>query len=123
MGKLDMDLLFGIACGIVGIVWLIKGSYDRKTAIRLPGEIKDYSRDGQGNYFPLIGFHYQGQDLTLSAANGSRKPKYEVGTAVEVLYRPSNQKYVNIAGSNRDLVYSVIFLVCGIGMVICNLLR
>ncbi len=122
MGKLDMDLLFGIVCGIAGIVWLIKGSYDRKTAIRLPGEIKDYSQDGQGNYFPLIGFHYQGQDLTLSAANGSSKPKYEVGTAVEVLYRPSNQKYVNIVGSNRDLVYSVVFLVCGVGIVICNLL-
>lgn len=43
MGKLDMDLLFGIVCGIAGIVMLIKGIYDRKTAIRLSGEIRDYS--------------------------------------------------------------------------------
>ena len=123
MGKLDMDLLFGIACFVAGILCMIKVIYERKTAIRLQGEISGYSQDGQGNYFPLVGFHYQGQDLTIPGANGSSKPKYEVGTEVEVLYRPSNQKYVNIAGSNRDIVYSIVFLVCGIGIVICSILR
>ena len=120
---MSKDLLFGIACIVAGIACLIKVIYERKTAVHLQGEISGYSQDGKGNYYPLVDFHYQGQDLTIPGANGSGKPKYEVGTAVEVLYRPSNQKYVNIAGSNSDIVYSIIFFVAGIGIVICKLLK
>ena len=120
---MDRDLLFGIVCIVAGILCLIKVIYERKTAIHLQGVISGYSQDGKGNYFPLVKFKYQGQDLSIPGANGSSKPKYQEGTSVEVLYRPSNQKYVMIAGSNSDIVYSVIFLVCGIGLVVCNLLR
>ncbi len=119
---MDRDLLFGIVCFVAGVLCIIKVIYERKTAIRLPGTITGNSQDGRGNYFPIVAFQYEGQEYSIPGGNGSSKPKYSEGDKVEVLYRPSNQKYVNLVGSNLDIVYSIVFLVAGIALIICNVM-
>lgn len=117
----DRNFLFGLVALVAGVVCLIKVIYERKTSIRLPGKVSGNSVDGNGNYYPVVTFTYNGQEYNISGANGSSKPKYTEGQSVEVLYRPSNQKYVNIVGSNLDIIIGVILTICGLIMTIIKL--
>lgn len=67
-------------------------------------------------------FQYNGQDMKLRAANGGNK-KLNQNDPVEIIYRLGKAKYVNIAGDNKDVVIAVGITVCGIGLIICKILR
>lgn len=119
---MDRNTLFGIVAFIAGVLCMIKAVAERKTAIRLAGKITGFmQRDG--NYFPVIGFSYEGNEYSIPAANGAKQPKGNVGDEVEVLYRPKNQKYVNLVGSNTDIILSVVFLVGGAALIVLQFFR
>lgn len=67
-------------------------------------------------------FQYNGQDMKLLAANGGNK-KLNRNDPVEIIYRLGKAKYVNIVGDNKDVVIAVGITVCGIGLIICKILR
>ncbi len=119
----DKDFLFGLVAFIVGVICLIKVIYERKTSVRLPGVVASNTRDGNGNYYPVVTFTYNGQEYNIEGANGSNKPKYTEGQQVEVFYRPSNQKYVNIVGSNLDIIVGAGLTICGLIITIINIMQ
>lgn len=104
--------MFGFLAFVAGILCLIKVVYERKTSIRIDGVISSFAQNS-GNYFPVVTFNYEGEELTMRAANGGSKPKGNVGDSVVVLYRPKNQKYVNLVGSNGDITVAVVLIVLG----------
>lgn len=108
---------------VAGVICMAKVIYERKTGIKIKGKIIGFTRDARGNYYPMTEFTYENETYHISGANGSSKPKGKEGDEVEILYRPSNQKYVNIIGSNLDIVISVILMVCGAVMLIIKLGR
>lgn len=48
--------------------------------------------------------------------------KHKEGDRVDIVYRPSKAKYVNILGDNHDIYISVALIVCGLVMVILRLI-
>ena len=60
--------------------------------------------------------------MKLRAANGGNK-KLNQNDTVEIIYRLGKAKYVNIVGDNKDVVIAVGITVCGIGLIICKILR
>ena len=65
-----------------------------------------------------------GQELEARAANGDKgnKMKHKEGDRVDIVYRPSKAKYVNILGDNHDIYISVALIACGLVMVILRLI-
>lgn len=115
------NVLFGFMAFVAGIICLIKVMYERKTSLRIDGVISSFAQNS-GNYFPVVTFTYEGNEYTMRAANGGSKPKGNVGDAVEVLYRPKNQKYVNLTGSNGDIMVAVVLIVLGAALLAIGLL-
>lgn len=110
--------VIGILTLIAGIVYFSKAIYERKSAIKIDGVISSFAEKA-GDYFPMVTFQYEGNEYTMRGVNGGSKRKGNVGDKVEVYYRPKNQKYVNLAGSNGDIVVAVVLLV--LGAVLCVL--
>lgn len=111
MGHRDWN--FAIMVILAGVLCIVKCIYDRKGAVRLQGTVTGFVQNEYGIYFPVITFTYQGQELSMRAANGNKKPKGQEGDSAEVLYRPKNQKYVHLAGNNHDIVVAAALLVLG----------
>lgn len=117
----NWKLIGGAILAVVAILMVIKGIYDRATAIRIAGEIVEFSRNPQGYYFPIVTFMYKGQILNMPLANGSSTPKGNVGDQVIVLYNPKNIKNVNIAGNYTDIIMGILVGAYGILTVITEL--
>ena len=108
---MDKQFLFEVAVLVAGILCLLKGYLDRKGE-KLSGVVSGFvNMDGYD--FPMIRFQYNGQELEARAANGDK---------VDIVYRPSKAKYVNILGDNHDIYISVALIVCGLVMVILRLI-
>lgn len=105
-------LLFGVLSLLAGIVYYVKAQYERKKSVRIDGIISSFEQNG-GNYFPVVTFCYEDDEYTMRAANGGSRMNGEVGDAVEVFYRPSNQKYVHLVGSNGDITVAIVLIVLG----------
>ncbi|NSE51574.1 hypothetical protein G4313_00740 [Coprococcus eutactus] len=115
-----MNWWFIIGVTVAGILCLIKVIVDRQGK-KLPGTITDFVNEN-GVDFPVVQFQYNGQDMKLLAANGGNK-KLNRNDPVEIIYRLGKAKYVNIVGDNKDVVIAVGITVCGIGLIICKILR
>lgn len=122
MKKMDKQFLFEVAVLVAGILCLLKGYLDRKGE-KLSGVVSGFvNMDGYD--FPMIRFQYNGQELEARAANGDKgnKMKHKEGDRVDIVYRPSKAKYVNILGDNHDIYILVALIVCGLVMVILRLI-
>lgn len=119
---MNKNLLFGIAILICAILGLIKGIFDRATAVHVTGKVIDYLYDNRNDvYFKILQFQYNGQEMKMKAANGSAKQKGAIGEELQLLYNPKNQKYVNIAGDNKDIIIFSVLIVCGALMIYLGL--
>lgn len=125
-GKLVMrhnNWSFIVMVILAGGFCLVKGIFDRMGAVRLQGTISSFMQNNYGVYFPIVTFTYQGQEFSMRTANGSKKPKGQVGDTVEVLYSQKNQKYVHLTGSNYDFVFSITLLVAGLVILVYEIMR
>lgn len=104
--------IMGPVALVAGLLCLIKVIYERKNSVKVPGKIVNFVVEN-GNYFPVIAFVYNGEQKAIKGANGSASQKGNVGDDCEVLYRPGNEKYVNLTGSNIDIIISVGLVICG----------
>ena len=112
---MDKQFLFEVAVLVAGILCLLKGYLDRKGE-KLSGVVSGFvNMDGYD--FPMIRFQYNGQEL-----DKGNKMKHKEGDRVDIVYRPSKAKYVNILGDNHDIYISVALIVCGLVMVILRLI-
>ena len=117
---MDRNMLFGIGALVAGVLCIIKVIIDRRGE-HLSGVISDFESQN-GVDFPVVTFTYNGQELQMRAANGDNK-KVTKGQNVQIIYRPGKGKYVNIVGDVRDIVVAVGLTICGIVIIICQLLR
>lgn len=104
----------GVIIILVGIIFFIKTLIDRKTSVKLAGEIVDAKIDANGVYFPLIKFVYEGEELCMQGASGDRNPKWNVGDKLNVLYTPKNTKWVNVEGNYGDVIGALAAVVLGL---------
>lgn len=119
----NKNLDFAVMVILAGVFCLVKSIYDRTGAVRLQGTINTFTQNNYGIYFPVVTFTYQGQELSMRTANGGKKPKGQVGDTAEILFRQKNQKYVHLAGSIYDIIFSVTLFVLGLVLLGLEILR
>ena len=118
----NWNLIFGIVLAAVAIGMIVKSAYDRKKGIRCKGVIVGFSKGERDYLFPVVQFTYEGEEYCISTMNGSKKPKKGVGSEMEILYLPKNQKYVIEVGNYNDIWVSLACAVAGIALILSGLL-
>ena len=108
-------LIFGGILVFAGFYLIVKGIYARVKGEHIPSRLASFSNEN-GTYYPVFNFNYQGQEYNISGAVPVKNPtsfKYQPGDIVNIIFVPTNTKYVDIEGSYKDFLYALGFFVAG----------
>lgn len=110
------NLIFGGILIFAGFYLLVKGIYARVKGVHVPSRLVSFSKEND-TFYPVFNFNYQGQEYNISGAVPVKDPstfKYQPGDTVNVIFVPTNTKYVDIEGSYKDFLYVLGFWVAGV---------
>ena len=113
-------LLFATFVAFVSLVrirlmFMLKGK-------KVNAYIKDYVMF-QGNFIPVMEFEFEGQSYAVKNKGVVKKDKYAVGSQHEIYFIPGDDKYVKITSDKTDIKYAIIFLVLGVVLAVCSILK
>ncbi len=95
----------------VRLKYIIKG-------VKVMAKVCDYTCHN-GCYFPIMEFDYDGQFMNIKTKSGLKRQKYDIGSEVEIYYIPGSEDEVKIVKDYSDILYILVFLICGIFMYYC----
>ena len=110
------NLIFGGILIFTGFYLIAKGIYARVKGVHVASRLASFSNEN-GTYYPVFNFNYQGQEYNISGAVPVKDPgsfKYQPGDTVNVIFVPTNTKYVDIEGSYKDFLYALGFFLAGL---------
>ena len=101
-------LIFGGLLIFTGFYLIIKCTISRKKGIHLPAQLIGFQEE-KGTQYPLFRFNYEGEEITITGGVPAEpsKFKHEVGENVNVIFNPSNRKFVDIEGSATEYLYGI----------------
>ena len=102
-------LIFGGILVFAGIYLIIKEIIAKTKGKHIPATMAGFSEE-RGNQYPLFQFNYEGQEYTISGAEPVKNPntyKYHTGDTVNIVFLPSNTKYVDIEGSFTGFLWGL----------------
>lgn len=103
------SLIFGGLLVFTGFYLIFKVIYENKKGEHIPAQLTGYKNENN-SYFPVFRFNYQGQEFNITgstAVSNPEKYKYQVGDTVNVIFVPSNTKYVGVEGSKIEYLYAL----------------
>ncbi|SEP98004.1 Protein of unknown function [Lachnospiraceae bacterium NE2001] len=109
------NLIFGGILVFAGFYLIVKGIYARVKGEHIPSRLTSFSNEND-TYYPVFNFNYQGQEYNITGAVPVKDPssfKYHPGDTVNIIFVPSNTKYVDIEGSYKDFLYALGFFAAG----------
>ena len=109
------NLIFGGLLVFTGFYLIVKGIYSRVKGVHIASHLSTFSNEN-GTYYPVFNFNYEGQEYNISGGVPVKNPnsfKYHPGDSVNIIFVPSNTKYVDIEGSFKDFLYALAFLGAG----------
>lgn len=101
-------LIFGGILIFAGFYLIIKTIYHRKKGEHITAKLVGFSEEGS-SMFPVFNFTYNGQEYNITGGVAAKNPesyKYKVGDSVNIVFVPSNTKYVDIEGSFTEFIYA-----------------
>ncbi len=107
-------VVFGGILIFAGFYLIIKCLIQRRKGIRLDAMLIGF-REERGTNYPLFRFTYEGEEIVITGGVPAEpgKFKYQEGDTVEVVFNPSNRKFVDIAGSPTEILYGIASIVLG----------
>lgn len=126
MKKVFIILIGVLFTGIGIFIFVRENELTRKctkeTVAKVIDVVEEIDTDSDGfnsyTYFPVIEYYVNGNKITNRSASGSNPPKYDVNDTVIILYNPDNIKEYIIKGDKSSNLLSIIFVVCGLGLII-----
>jgi len=115
-------VIFGGILVFAGFYLIIKCLISRKKGIHLEGQLIGFKEEN-GTKYPLFKFNYEGETLELTGGVPAdpAKFKHEVGENVNIIFNPSNRKFVDIEGSKTEYLYGIGSIVLGAILAIVQL--
>ena len=103
------NLIFGGLLVFTGFYLIVKGVYARKKGEHIASRLVGFSEEN-GTYYPLFQFSYNSQEYKISGAVPVKNPnsyKYKIGDTVNIIFVPTNTKYVDVEGSYTDFLWAL----------------
>lgn len=102
-------LLFGGILVFAGFYLIIKTVYHRTKGEHITSRLVGFKEEGSTIY-PVFNFSHGGQEYNITGGVPAKSPesfKYKVGDSVNIVFFPSNTKYVDIEGSFTEILYGI----------------
>ena len=110
------NLLFGGLLIFVGFYLIFKIVYHQVKGEHISSRLVGFKQEGDSLY-PLFNFSYSGQEYNITGgvpAKSQESYKYKVGDMVNIIFVPSNTKYVDVEGSKVEWLYAFASIAAGV---------
>ena len=123
-----MQKFLGIIVGVIflglGIFMYIKNDHLVKNCtVETEAIVVDMKEDISSDndttsfmYYPIIEYQVNGNTIRSVMDKGSSIPTYNVNDKIIILYNPNNTKEYLVKGDSSSNVFSIIFIVLGVGV-------
>ena len=102
-------LLFGGLLVFTGFYLIFKIVYQQVKGEHISARLAGFNPEGD-SLFPVFNFTYNGQEYNITSGVSVKSPenyKYQVGDMVNIIFVPTNTKYVDVEGSKVEWLYAL----------------
>ena len=103
------NLLFGGLLVFTGFYLIFKIIYHQVKGEHISSRLAGFKQEGDALY-PVFNFTYNGQEYNITGGVAVKSPesyKYQVGDTVNIIFVPTNTKYVDVEGSKIEWLYAL----------------